>query len=163
MDSSISVSSTIRRQSLKPNISRLNVSGAGLNRFLSRFSYFKDLSRSRSACRVGESLVPPATSRTNCKSKSPARRSKTPTRGSVGGMSRCLPSGRSIQVLCFHLKYPLPPNRKNSGVGDRFIPNRSTTDFEHSMHSMLATRCAIAFSLRKVEILTAAEMDWTKA
>ena len=31
--------------------------------------------------------------------------------------------------------------RKNSGVGDRFIPNRSTTDFEHSMHSMLATRC----------------------
>ena len=41
MDSSISVSSTIRRQSLKPNISRLNVSGAGLNRFLSRFSYFK--------------------------------------------------------------------------------------------------------------------------
>ena len=35
MDSSISVSSTIGRQSLKPNISRLNVSGAGLNRFSS--------------------------------------------------------------------------------------------------------------------------------
>ena len=34
MDSSISVSSTIGRQSLKPNISRLNVSGAGLNRFI---------------------------------------------------------------------------------------------------------------------------------
>jgi len=103
MDSSISVSSTIGRQSLKPNISRLNVSGAGLN-------------RSRSACRVGESLVAPTTTRTNCKSKSPARRAKTPTRGSVGSMSR-----------------------KSSGVGDRFIPNRSTTDFEHSMHSMLAT------------------------
>ena len=51
-------------------------------------SWSKDLPRSRSACRVGEALVPPASSRTNCKSKSPARRSKTPTRGSVGGMSR---------------------------------------------------------------------------
>ena len=45
-------------------------------------------------------------------------------------------------------------HRKNSGVGDRFIPNRSTTDFEHSMHSMLATRCERIVGLFPKKILS---------
>jgi len=105
MDSSINISSSIRRQSLKPTSRQfLDIPGANLN-------------RSRSACRLSPPttlLTGTNTNKSVCRSKSPARRSKTPTRGTVGGGG-------------------VKPN----GFGDRFIPNRSTTDLEHSMHSML--------------------------
>ena len=65
MDSSLHLSNSIRRQSLKPS-NRLNMSGVNLN-------------RSRSASRLSPSLLShPA--KPLCRSKSPARRSKTPTR-----------------------------------------------------------------------------------
>lgn len=88
------------------------------------------LNRSRSACRLSPGLAPP--SKPAPRSKSPARRSKTPTRG-TGGISR-----------------------KSSGVGDRFIPNRSTTDLEHSMHSMVVT------DGEDTEGLTAGELERKK-
>ena len=76
MDSSLHLSNSIRRQSLKPS-NRLNMSGANLN-------------RSRSASRLSPSLLCHS-SKPLCRSKSPARRSKTPTRLSstsgIGNMS----------------------------------------------------------------------------
>lgn len=119
MDSSINLSTSMRRQSLKPTC-RLNMSGPGLN-------------RSRSACRLSPTNLLPPANKSNCRSKSPSRRSKTPTRGTVG-------VGR----------------KSTNGMGaDRFIPNRSTTDMEHSMHSML-------LSGEDTDSLTAGELERKK-
>jgi len=111
MDTSIHLNNSILRQSLKPS-SRLNVSGANLN-------------RSRSASRLSPSLLSyPA--KPLCRSKSPARRSKTPTRlGSTSGIGNV--SNISNQGN----------GRKSQGGADRFIPNRSTTDMEFAQHSLV--------------------------
>jgi len=68
------------------------------------------LNRSRSASRLSPTLL---SSKPN--KKSPAR-SKTPTR----------------------LGFPEVYNKKCSTGGDRFIPNRSTTDFEYASHSFVS-------------------------
>jgi len=110
MDSSIHVSSSssrqYNRQSLKPAL-RLNVpDSAGLN-------------RSRSASRLSPSQL--MKGKNMNRSKSPARRSKTPTRCGVKEVGGSTTSGR-----------------KSLGP-DRFIPNRSTTDMEFAQHSLINT------------------------
>jgi len=114
MDSSIHLAmprSVVRnqsnaRQSLKPT-SRLNISGlvdpAGLN-------------RSRSASRLSPSMM----GGTKKRSKSPAKRSKTPTRCGLKEVSGSV------------------SQRKSQGP-DRFIPNRSTTDMEYAQHSLITS------------------------
>jgi len=71
------------------------------------------LNRSRSASRLSPTLFNHKSIKS--KSKSPAR-SKTPTR----------------------LGLPEVYNKKSTNGADRFIPNRSTTDFEYASHSFVA-------------------------
>merc|ERR1719184_144192 len=112
MDSSIHLSNSILRQSLKPS-NRLNISGANLN-------------RSRSASRLSPSLLGHS-AKPVCRSKSSARRSKTPTRlSSTSGLGNISSLGNQGGN-----------GRKSQGGADRFIPNRSTTDMEFAQHSLI--------------------------
>ena len=104
-----SLNNSISRQSLKPS-NMLNVSGA--------------LNRSRSATRLSPSLLCPGYKPAS-RSKSPSRRSKTPTRlHSASGVGNISNAGQYN-------------GRKNQGA-DRFIPNRSTTDMEFAQHSLVS-------------------------
>ena len=109
LDQSLNLNTSVARQSLKPS-NRLNVSGVNLN-------------RSRSASRISPSLCVKG-SKPLCRSKSPARRSKTPTRlGTSFGVGNVSTSN-------------IYNGRKSQGGSDRFIPNRSTTDMEFAQHSL---------------------------
>lgn len=108
LDSSLHLSNSIIRQSLKP----VNFNGP------------VSLNRSRSASRLSPSLTSAGMcsatgNKPLARSKSPARRTKTPT--------RC---GSSVG------QQPAALTRNGSNGCDRFIPNRSTTDLEYAQHSL---------------------------